>query len=53
MRRGVSSGPFNVTVYVTLRGRKVASVSLHPWTWFGDIRNILTLFKKGFSHVFI
>lgn len=34
-------------------GEDALGISLHPWTLFGDIRNILTLFKKGFSHVFI
>lgn len=47
----LSLGDYHMEVCCDPAEGKALNNSLHPW--FGDIRNILTLFKKGFAHVFI
>lgn len=47
----LSLGDYHMEVCCDPEEGKALNSSLHPW--FGDIRNILTLFKKGFAHVFI
>lgn len=47
----LSLGDYHMEVCCDPVEGKSLNSSLHPW--FGDIRNILTLFKKGFAHVFI